>query len=54
MAPLSRVHCTTGVFSLETGQAQGPDEGQVATYPARVIDGRIELEAAFLAARTAA
>lgn len=42
------------VFSLETGQAQGLDEGQVATYPARVIDGRIELEAAFLAARTAA
>lgn len=42
------------VFSLETGTAQGADEGQVATYPARVVGGRIELDAAFLAARSAA
>jgi len=42
------------VFSLETGTAQGADEGQVATYPARVVAGRIELDADFLAARTAA
>ncbi|KHA52459.1 nitrite reductase small subunit NirD [Sulfitobacter geojensis] len=42
------------VFSLETGLAAGADEGQVATYRARVLDGRIELEAAFLAARSAA
>lgn len=42
------------VFSLETGAAQGADEGQVPTYPARVVGGRIELDAAFLAARSAA
>ncbi|SFS57733.1 assimilatory nitrite reductase (NAD(P)H) small subunit [Sulfitobacter marinus] len=42
------------VFSLETGLAQGADEGQVGTYPARVAGGRIELDAAFLAARSAA
>ncbi len=29
------------VFSLETGEAQGADTGQVATYPVRVEDGRI-------------
>ena len=29
------------VFSLETGQAQGADEGQIATYPIRVEDGRM-------------
>lgn len=42
------------VISLETGLVQGLDEGQVATYPARVEDGRILLDAAFLASRTAA
>jgi len=42
------------VISLETGEVQGPDEGQVATYPARVDDGRILLEAAFIRARSAA
>ncbi|GIT90104.1 tRNA-(guanine-N1)-methyltransferase [Jannaschia pagri] len=42
------------VFSLETGEAQGADEGRVNTYPARVEDGRILLEAAFLRARVAA
>jgi len=42
------------VFSLETGQAQGADEGQVATYPARVDGGRILLDVAFLKNRTAA
>ena len=36
------------VISLETGEAQGADEGSVATYPARVEDGRIMIEAAFL------
>lgn len=29
------------VFSLETGQAQGADEGQVKTYRLRVEEGRI-------------
>ena len=42
------------VISLETGQVQGPDEGQVATYPARVEGGRILLDATRLRARSAA
>lgn len=29
------------VISLETGAAQGPDEGQVRTIPLSVVDGRI-------------
>jgi len=33
------------VISLETGLVQGADEGQVATYPARVEQGRILLDA---------
>ncbi len=39
------------VISLETGMVQGADEGQVATYPARVDDGRILLDRAFLTDR---
>lgn len=42
------------VISLETGEVQGPDEGQVATYPARVESGRILLDVAFLRSRSAA
>ena len=42
------------VISLETGEAQGADEGQVATYPAQVEGGRILLDAARLKARSAA
>ncbi len=42
------------VISLETGEAQGADEGRVATYPARVEDGRILLDRSFLRARVAA
>jgi nitrite reductase (NADH) small subunit len=42
------------VISLETGQAQGADEGHVATYPARIENGRILLDRAFLRARAAA
>ncbi len=42
------------VISLETGEAQGADEGRVATYPARVESGRILLDKSFLAQRTAA
>ena len=42
------------VISLETGMVQGPDEGQVATYPARVEDGRILLDAVFLRTRAVA
>ena len=42
------------VISLETGTVQGMDEGQVATYPARVAEGRILLDAAFLRERAVA
>lgn len=42
------------VISLETGEAQGEDKGQVATYPARVENGRILLDRSFLRARAAA
>lgn len=34
------------VFSLESGEAQGADEGSVATHPLRVEDGRILLQVA--------
>jgi len=42
------------VISLETGLVQGNDQGQVATYPARVEGGRILLDATFLRGRSAA
>ena len=42
------------VFSLETGLAQGADEGAVNSYPARVEAGRILLDASRLARRSAA
>jgi nitrite reductase (NADH) small subunit len=42
------------VFSLETGEAQGADEGRIATYPIRVEDGRLLLDITALAARSAA
>ncbi|MDZ4310868.1 MAG: nitrite reductase small subunit NirD [Cypionkella sp.] len=42
------------VFSLETGMAQGVDEGAVQSYPARVEAGRILLDATRLARRSAA
>ncbi|SMX30697.1 nitrite reductase small subunit NirD [Actibacterium lipolyticum] len=42
------------VFSLETGEAQGADEGQIATYPVRVENGRIIIDGTQLAKRTAA
>lgn len=42
------------VFSLETGMAQGVDEGLVQSYPARVEAGRILLDASRLARRSAA
>ena len=42
------------VFSLETGMAQGVDEGSVNSYPARVEAGRILLDAGRLACRSAA
>jgi nitrite reductase (NADH) small subunit len=42
------------VFSLETGMAQGADEGSVNSYPARVESGRILLDATRLSRRAAA
>lgn len=42
------------VFSLETGQAQGADDGFVQTYPVRVEGGRILLDARRLARQVAA
>lgn len=36
------------VISLETGEAQGADEGKVATIPLRVEDGRILMAQAAL------
>lgn len=42
------------VISLETGQVQGSDSGQVNKYAARIDGGRILLEASFLAERSAA
>lgn len=42
------------VISLETGLVQGPDEGKVATYAARVQDGRILLDGTFLRQRAVA
>ena len=42
------------VFSLETGAAQGADEGQIATYPIRIESGRLMLDTSALAARSAA
>jgi len=37
------------VISLETGAALGADEGRVQTYPVRVADGRLLLDAGALA-----
>lgn len=42
------------VISLETGQVQGADEGQVATYPTRLDGDRILLDVTFLRGQSAA
>lgn len=42
------------VISLETGLAQGADSGSTPTVAARIEDGRILLDAAYLKARSAA
>lgn len=42
------------VFSLETGQAQGLDAGEVATYAIRVEAGRLLLDTSRLARQVAA
>lgn len=42
------------VISLETGAAQGQDDGQVRSYPAKTADGRILLDVTHLRARAVA
>ena len=42
------------VFDLNTGQAQGSDEGQVQTYPTRIEAGRVLLDGTAVLARSAA
>ncbi|SFB74572.1 nitrite reductase small subunit NirD [Tropicimonas isoalkanivorans] len=42
------------VYSLETGKAQGADEGVIETYPVRVEAGRLLLDGSRFAARGAA
>ena len=42
------------VFSLETGEAQGADEGQIATYPVSVKEGRILMDVSNLSNLSAA
>ncbi|WP_158964720.1 nitrite reductase small subunit NirD [Chachezhania sediminis] len=42
------------VFSLETGEAQGADDGQIPTYPTRVEDDRVFLDVTLLRRRDVA
>ena len=42
------------VISLESGEAQGADEGGVRTIALRIVDGRILIDSSTLAARNAA
>jgi nitrite reductase (NADH) small subunit len=42
------------VFDLNTGEAQGADEGRITTYPVRIEDGRILLDDSAVARRSAA
>lgn len=42
------------VFDLNTGHAQGEDDGQIDTYPVRVEGARILLDGASLSRRSAA
>lgn len=42
------------VFDLNTGVAQGADDGAVRTYAVRIAEGRVLLDADFLRRRTAA
>jgi nitrite reductase (NADH) small subunit len=42
------------VFDLNTGEAQGADEGQITTYSVRLEDGRILLDDSAVARRSAA
>ncbi|KIC45638.1 MAG: nitrite reductase small subunit NirD [Ruegeria sp.] len=42
------------VFDLNTGEAQGADDGRITTYPVRLEDGRILLDDSAVARRSAA
>ena len=42
------------VFSLDTGLAQGADEGHISTYGVRLKDGRVLLDGDAVSARNAA
>ncbi len=42
------------VYSLETGEALGEDQGRIETYPVKVQDGRILLDVAAIRERSAA
>lgn len=42
------------VFDLETGEAQGADEGSIPTYPLRVENGRLLLHGDAVGRRAAA
>ena len=42
------------VFDMNTGAAQGPDKGQLATYPARIRGGRVLLDTRALSKRSVA
>ncbi|MBJ3763743.1 nitrite reductase small subunit NirD [Maribius pontilimi] len=42
------------VWSLETGEAQGADEGRIATYPVRIEAGRILIDGDAVGKRSAA
>ena len=42
------------VFDLNTGEAQGADQGRIDTYPVRIEAGRILLDGAALGKRSAA
>ena len=41
------------VFDLETGEAQGADEGKIETFATRIEDGRILIDASLLARKAA-
>ncbi|WP_170560230.1 nitrite reductase small subunit NirD [Ruegeria atlantica] len=42
------------VFDLNTGEAQGTDDGRITTYPVRLEDGRILLDDSAVTRRSAA
>ena len=42
------------VFDLNTGSAQGADEGRVRTYPTRIQQGRVLIDASLIRSRNAA